>query len=64
MFSDHSIRVTIRVSRLGLIVVALMLFIIALIQFGGGNLTGGLSTLAGVGLLVVILGCVQLSTRQ
>jgi len=64
MFSAHTIMVMIRVSRLGLIVAALLLLIIAPIQFGGGNLTGGLSTLAGVGLLVVIFGCVRFSIRQ
>lgn len=64
MLSARAIRLMIRVSRTGLVVVCLLLLLIALIQFGGGNLTAGLSTLAGVGLLVVILGCVQLSTRQ
>jgi len=63
MFSDRSIRLMIRVSRLGLITVALLLLIIAGIQLGGGNRTGGLSTLAGVGLFVLIFVCVQFSTR-
>jgi len=63
MFSDRSIRLMIRVSRLGLITVALLLLIIAVIQLGGGNRTGGLSTLAGVGPFVLIFGCVQFSTR-
>jgi len=64
MFSDHSIRLMIQVSRLVLFVVALLLIVIAIIEFGGSDPVSGLSTLAGAGLFVVIFGCVQLSTRS